>query len=78
MQRWQSFVQKGLNHRFGIVLLLVFINLGISFVTRLGLLLYTGKGFDWTFINLPGIFRIGIVYDLAVSSYIIIPFVLHL
>jgi phosphoglycerol transferase MdoB-like AlkP superfamily enzyme len=78
MQRLRSFLQKGLNHRFSLILLLVSINLGISCVTRLGLLLYTGKGFDWTIVNLLGVFGIGLLYDLAVSSYIIIPFVLHL
>jgi phosphoglycerol transferase MdoB-like AlkP superfamily enzyme len=40
--------------------------------------LHTGKGFDWTITNLLGVFCIGLAYDLAVSSYIIIPFVLHL
>ncbi|MBO9199969.1 sulfatase-like hydrolase/transferase [Niastella sp. MAH-29] len=74
----RSLVQKGLAHRFGIILLLVFINLGISCATRLGLLLYTGRGFDWTISNLFGVFGIGLIYDLAISSYIIIPFVLHL
>src|SRR5581483_10755499 len=78
MLRLRSFIQKGLNHRYGIVLLLVFISVGISFVTRLGLLLYTGKGFDYSLINLLGVFGIGLFYDLAVSSYIIVPFVLHL
>jgi phosphoglycerol transferase MdoB-like AlkP superfamily enzyme len=78
MLRLRSFIQKGLGHRFGIILLLVFINLGISFVTRLGLLLYTGRGFDWTIPNLLGVFGIGLLYDLAISSYVIIPFVLHL
>jgi phosphoglycerol transferase MdoB-like AlkP superfamily enzyme len=78
MLRLRSLVQKGLAHRFGIILLLVSINLGISFVTRLGLLLYTGKGVDWTIPNLLGVFGIGLMYDLAISSYIIIPFVLHL
>jgi phosphoglycerol transferase MdoB-like AlkP superfamily enzyme len=78
MLRLRSLVQKGLAHRFGIILLLVFINLGISFVTRLGLLLYTGKGFDWTITNFLGVFGIGLMYDLAISSYVIIPFVLHL
>jgi hypothetical protein len=78
MLRLRSFLQKGLTHRFGIILLLVFINLSISCVTRIGLLLYTGKGFDWTVLNLLGVLGIGLVYDLAVSSYIIIPFVLHL
>jgi len=78
MHRFRSFIKKGLTHRYGIVLLLVFIYLGISFVTRLGLLLYTGKGFDWTLLNLLGVFGIGLFYDLAVSSYIIVPFILHL
>jgi phosphoglycerol transferase MdoB-like AlkP superfamily enzyme len=78
MQRLRSFLQKGLTHRFGIILLLVFINLSISCVTRICLLLYTGKGFDWTVLNSLGVLGIGLVYDLAVSSYIIIPFVLHL
>lgn len=78
MQRLRSFILKGLNHRFGIILLLVFINLGISFVTRLGLMLYTGKGIDYSILNLLGVFGIGLIYDLAVSSYIILPFILHL
>jgi phosphoglycerol transferase MdoB-like AlkP superfamily enzyme len=78
MLRLRSFFMKGLNHRFSIILLLVFINLGISCLTRIGLLLRTGKGFDWTIFNLFGVFGIGLIYDLAVSSFIIIPFVLHL
>jgi phosphoglycerol transferase MdoB-like AlkP superfamily enzyme len=78
MLRLQSFLKKGLHHRFGIVLLLIFLHLGISFGLRLGLLLYTGKGFDWTVINLLGVFGIGMLYDLATGSYLIIPFVLHL
>lgn len=78
MSRLRFLLQKGLASRFGLILLIVFIFLIISFATRLSLLFRASGGFDWTFTNIAGVFGIGLLYDLAVSSYIIIPFVLHL
>jgi len=50
----------------------------ISFLTRLGLLLFAAKGFDWTFGNVLGAFGIGLLYDVATASYLFIPFVLQI
>ncbi len=78
MSRLRAILSKGMNSRYGLVLLLVLSFLSISFLTRLLLLLRSASGFEWTFTNIIGVFGIGLLYDLAVSSYIIIPFVLHI
>ncbi len=63
--------------RFAPVVLAVALVLIISFVTRLALLFKTGKGFDASFINIAGSFIIGALFDLAMSAYLIIPFILQ-
>ncbi|NML19770.1 sulfatase-like hydrolase/transferase [Pseudoflavitalea sp. G-6-1-2] len=78
IQRLRSFFGNWLNCRYGMVLLLVLIYLSITFLTRVALLLRVSDSFDWSFSNVLGVFGIGLLYDLAVSSYIIIPFVLHI
>ena len=62
--------------RFGPVFLVIVLVTVISFLTRLALLFKTGKSFDFTFLNVTGVFVIGLLYDLAMSAYVIIPFVL--
>jgi hypothetical protein len=64
--------------RFSPVFLLIVLVLGISFLTRIALLFKTGKSFDWTFKNVTGSFAIGSFFDLAMSTYLIVPFVLQL
>ncbi|MBO9632209.1 MAG: sulfatase-like hydrolase/transferase [Chitinophagaceae bacterium] len=78
MQGLRSFIGKGLNCRYGLIYLLVLIYLTITFFTRLALLIRVHDVFDWNLKNILGVFGIGLLYDLAVSSYIIIPFVLHI
>lgn len=70
--------KKGLLNPYGFVLLLVSVNVVICFLTRLSLLLFSAKTFDWTVTNVLGVFSIGFIYDLVVSSFISIPFVLHI
>lgn len=65
-------------NRFTPVFLLLAIVVSISFLTRLALLIKTGSGFEFSISNLLGVFFIGLGYDLAVASYIIIPMVLYL
>lgn len=78
MQRLRSLIGKGFQCRYGPIYLLVLIYLTITFSTRLALLLRVHDVFEWSFKNVAGVFGIGLLYDLAVSSYIIIPFVVHI
>lgn len=77
MSPLKNLLRKGLSHRFGTIFLLLLIITGIFFATRLILLVYTGSGFDFAVRNMAGVFGIGLLYDLGVASYIMIPFVLH-
>jgi phosphoglycerol transferase MdoB-like AlkP superfamily enzyme len=78
MQKFRSLIGRGFQCRYGPIYLLVLIYLIITFSTRLALLLRVYDVFDWSFKNVAGVFGIGLLYDLAVSSYIIIPFVVHI
>lgn len=73
-----SFLTRLCKHRFGPVALLVAVIVVIAFLTRAALLLYSAGDVDWTGLSLPGIFLIGLFYDLVMSSYFIIPLVLYL
>ena len=64
--------------KFSPVFLLIVLVLAISFLTRLALAIKTGKGFDWNFGNVTGSFAIGAFFDLAMSTYLIIPFVFQI
>ncbi len=65
-------------HRFSPVLIAVLLLCFISFLTRLTLLLATSAAIDWSILNVLRIFGTGLLFDLAVSSYAIIPFVIFL
>ncbi|QEC41193.1 LTA synthase family protein [Pseudobacter ginsenosidimutans] len=78
MQRLRLLIGKGFHCRYGPIYLLVIIYLTITFSTRVALLIRVHDVFDWSLKNIAGVFGIGLLYDLAVSSYIIIPFVVHI
>lgn len=65
------------NRQFKIIGWLLIIYLIIGFVTR-GLLLLSTTSSHISASQLPGIFLIGLVYDLAIGSCILIPFILLL
>jgi phosphoglycerol transferase MdoB-like AlkP superfamily enzyme len=60
------------------VAILVTVIVGLSFVTRIALLIHSAKGVDWTVGNLLGIFLIGLGYDVVMATYFVIPLVLYL
>jgi phosphoglycerol transferase MdoB-like AlkP superfamily enzyme len=60
------------------VLVLIAIIVAVSFVTRLALLIKAAPAFEWSFVNLVSGFLIGLMYDLAMSSFFVLPFVLLL
>lgn len=65
------------NGRFSVIVLIVGLLLSLSALTRVMLLLEThASGVSVT--QFAGSLFIGIIYDLSVASFIIIPFVLHL
>jgi phosphoglycerol transferase MdoB-like AlkP superfamily enzyme len=73
-----SFFQKIFAKRFGPLVLLYFIIIGISFITRLVLLVNAYAVFDWTILNLFGVFFIGLFYDTILTTYFYIPLVMYL
>lgn len=68
--------KKMLSHRYAPVLLLGFLVTVISFATRITLLFHPNTQFDWTVPNIAGIFFLGLLYDLALFAYLMVPFVL--
>src|ERR1700730_10767541 len=60
------------------VLILAIAAIAISTLTRLALLVQTGSGFDYSLKNIAGAFVIGLLYDLVVASFLMIPLVLHI
>jgi phosphoglycerol transferase MdoB-like AlkP superfamily enzyme len=73
-----AFLKRVSGHRFGPVAVLVFIILVLSFITRIALLTHSATDVNWSVGNILGIFFIGLFYDLAMSTYFIIPLVLYL
>ena len=55
-----------------------FFAISISFITRLLLLLNSSSGVDWNVGTIIGLFSIGLLFDLIIASYFMIPLVLHL
>ncbi|GCC52735.1 sulfatase [Chryseotalea sanaruensis] len=51
---------------------------GISFLTRISLLIKSSSSVDFSFLNLAGLFLIGFFYDLVNAAYVCIPIVLYL
>ncbi|MBK0381926.1 sulfatase-like hydrolase/transferase [Pedobacter sp. SD-b] len=73
-----SFFQKIFAKRFGPVFLLYLIIISLAFITRTALLIKSAAGFDWTFINIIGVYFIGLFYDTVLAGYFCIPLVLYI
>lgn len=76
MKKWPK-LDHAFKNRFSPVFILIIIALSISFITRALLLGTSSAGFQWSFINVAGVFLWGFFYDLASISYLIIPLLLH-
>ena len=66
-----------LSHRFGLFALMVSFLLIVSLSVRIALLIKSSGNIDFTFLNVAGIFGIGLFFDLVNASYFIIPFVVY-
>jgi phosphoglycerol transferase MdoB-like AlkP superfamily enzyme len=69
---------KVFSHRFGPAVLLTLILVSISLLTRIVLLIKSASSVDFSFINVTGIFILGLFFDLVNASYFLIPFILYL
>ena len=72
------FFQRIRSQRIGLLLLLLTLLIGISTLTRIAFLIVSASGFDFTILNLLGIFFLGFFYDLVNGVYFILPFFLYL
>ncbi|OAQ42070.1 sulfatase [Pedobacter psychrophilus] len=70
--------QKLFSKRFGPIFLLYLIIISLAFITRTALLFKSAAGFEWTFLNIIGIYFIGLFYDTVLASYFCIPLVLYI
>jgi len=64
--------------RFGAILLMIWLILGVSLVTRISLLVKSFAQADLTFFQLVGAFAFGTFFDLISAGYTIIPLLLYL
>ncbi|HSB91817.1 MAG TPA: hypothetical protein VLC28_01810, partial [Flavitalea sp.] len=72
-----KFFSRFFNGKLAPVTILALAYLAITFITRCFLLVFSAKGFEWNLSTLVGTFGIGVMYDLVVCSFVIIPMVLH-
>lgn len=68
-------MKRFLTHRFGLIALLTFILLFVSFLTRTILLIQSYEKVEWYFV--PVIYLVGLFFDLVNSAYVVIPLVLY-
>jgi phosphoglycerol transferase MdoB-like AlkP superfamily enzyme len=67
-----------LKNRFNNLLLLAYLLIGISLLTRIALLIKSGPEADLTFLQIVGAFALGFFFDLVEVSYFIIPVAIYL
>ncbi|MFT3827957.1 MAG: LTA synthase family protein [Chitinophagaceae bacterium] len=60
------------------VFIIALILIGISFITRVLLLAKASAGISWNFSNITGLFGIGLLYDMVIAAYCMLPLLLHL
>lgn len=60
-------------HRFGLLAVVAILVTSISFITRLFLLAWSWKSIEAGFLNIAGIFLVGLLYDLVVSLFVGVP-----
>lgn len=65
-------------HRYGLILLMILMSVGVFFITRTALLGSVFYQLDAHGLDILNIYGIGFLYDLGVLSYLLIPFVVYL
>ncbi len=78
MKLLSGIFNKYQNSRIGFLVLVVYLLLVLSLITRVALLIISFPNIDFGILSLPYIFCIGLFYDLVNASYFIIPLVVYL
>jgi phosphoglycerol transferase MdoB-like AlkP superfamily enzyme len=73
-----TFRFAGLKHRIKLWLILSFLIVFISFVTRLALLIKSYRQIDFNFLEIARVFAIGLIYDCVNAVYFTLPVALYL
>ena len=71
-------LKRLLKSRFGAVIILYLIITLIALITRLALLIKSGNNFDFSIVNIVGVFAIGWFYDTIMAGYFCIPLVIYI
>jgi phosphoglycerol transferase MdoB-like AlkP superfamily enzyme len=69
--------QKLFQHRFGPVLLMALLVMGVSTLTRIVLIIYSFNELDKNFPGIIGALLTGIFYDLIVASFFVLPLAMY-
>ena len=72
------YLKKISDHRYGLIWLIITFYTLVSFFTRLSLLLFTGSAKGISFGQASGLFSLGLLYDLSIASFLVIPFILQI
>ncbi len=75
MKKW---IQQKIEHRFGLLFVILLMIICVSFITRFLLLLYSFDQIGFSILLILGSFASGLFYDLVMASYYLIPFSLLL
>jgi phosphoglycerol transferase MdoB-like AlkP superfamily enzyme len=70
-------LQQLLRHRFGPVFLMALLVTGVSFLTRIGLIIYSFGDLDNNVAGIIGSLLVGLLYDLIVASFFSLPLALY-
>lgn len=66
------------SNRLDLLTLLTFLVVGISFLTRMALLLKSGSAAELSIFQIAGAFTLGLFFDLVEASYYIVPLLLYI
>ena len=71
--RFQNIFQ----HRFGPVFLMTLLVVGVSLLTRIGLIIYSFGELDNSFLGIIGSLLAGVFYDCIVASFFVLPLAIY-
>lgn len=75
MKKINTFLNRLYRQRFGPVVLMAVLVTGVSFITRISLLVYSLSDMDWQ--TIPVSFITGFFFDIVVASFFVLPLALY-
>ncbi|HTE09548.1 MAG TPA: hypothetical protein VK645_01240, partial [Chitinophagaceae bacterium] len=69
--------KRRFQYRFGPVVLMALLVIGISLLTRIGLIIFSFSELDYNFIGILGLLITGFLYDMIVASFFVLPIAVY-